>query len=449
MCPETGRREAGRRRLPALVCLLLTALACAWPATVAAQERPAWWDGTWRRRTLISVPADADYRWAPAASVWLHMPADYEGGGDDIRVVDPDGRPVPFGILHATPEGRYLIEFEYRKKDGTYAVYWDNPFAQPVAQETPEWGLVYETRPIPEGAQVNNWTDAQATIQRSGEPYGADIWGRIFDAYNPFGPQSKYIGIYRGWIRVPRTGTYSFAVLSENSAFLLIDDRPVVEWVGAHNIHRGQRGEESGRVDLTQGVHRLLFVHFSFGTDARAALAWVPPQADPNSTAPPKFEIVWDQFFPRPAPARVFETEVLGRALAADFTVSPEDYCEAGDARMVLLRCYSTSSTSGDALVERYAWDFGDGQTADVSSPRHVFLAPGVYQVRLGVASTAGDSTTVTKRVKVEPIREDMDFTRQKLDRFWNLTQGYRLRTLPTDPFRGVCADRCGWDGPA
>jgi tetratricopeptide (TPR) repeat protein len=392
---------------------------------VAAQQRPAWWDGQWRARMLLSIAPDEPYLGAPGAYAWVHLPADVEAGGADLRVVDPGGRPVPFGIVHASAEGRCLIAFAARRKQGSYAVYYDNPYARPVPQAFPAQGLFYETRPIPENAVVNDWSDALRVLASAGPAYGAAPWGQVFDAYNPFGPQSRYVGIYSGFIRCPTDGTYNFATLSDDSSFLLVDDRLVTQWVGPHRIQQGRHGEQGGTIELTRGPHRFEYVHFSFGTSSRAAAAWQPPGGD-------HVVIIPGGAFPGLPEARVFESQRLGQPACADFTHRTESYCEADEAQMTAVRFVSTSSTEGDTLIERYAWDFGDGQGSAEPQPLHVFLAPGTFDVTLSITTTAGQGTACRKRVRVEPVYEDMDFTLAKMAKFWDGVKDYRFDRLPT-----------------
>jgi tetratricopeptide (TPR) repeat protein len=421
---QNTAQNGGGRAVGSTALLLLCALGVL-GGEALAQERPPWWDTRWPYRKLLTVDPEQDWGWAPAARAWIHLRPEADHGGRDLRVIGPDGQPVPFGVRFASSEGRYLIAFEARRKDGFYAVYYGQPVAEPVEANPPRRGLVYETRPIPEGAVVNAWPAAEATMEAAGPSHGAAHWNRVFDAYNPFGPQKDYIGIYRGYVRCPAGGAYGFATLSDHSSFLLIDGELVTQWVGPHNIHQGQRGERGGTVELSQGTHEFLYVHFAFGAPGRAAAAWKPPGRD-------RFEIMPHSAFPGLPEAEVYECEALERPSCADFTAEPESYCEAGEAKMTAFRCASKSSVAGDALIDRYLWEFGDGQTADGSAPQHVFLTPGLYTVTLTITSTAGERAACSKRVRVGPIYEDLDFPLKKLDRFWGLTKGYRLDRLPT-----------------
>lgn len=58
----------------------------------------------------------------------------------------------------------------------------------------------------------------------------------------------------------------------------------------------------------------------------------------------------------------------------------------------------ASASTSPVGTIATYAWDFGDGNTAIVSTPliNHTYSVPGNYLVNLTVTNTAGTSTTQT-----------------------------------------------------
>jgi outer membrane protein OmpA-like peptidoglycan-associated protein len=60
-----------------------------------------------------------------------------------------------------------------------------------------------------------------------------------------------------------------------------------------------------------------------------------------------------------------------------------------------------SSSVRGDSPVD-YEWDFGDGSTAQSTSPTHVYNEPGAYQVTLNVSNDVGqDSRSIS--VEIEP----------------------------------------------
>ncbi len=419
-----------KHRPPTGAVLVLVLVVVSWAGRTFAQEQPGWWDARWRFRKLLQF--DGRPRpGQPAARVWVHVRPEADHGGRDIRVVGPDGAVLPFAVVHGTPDGRYLVAFQTSRAAGRHAVYYDNPNAEAVPQSLPARGLIYETRPLPRRRNPDSWQKAQQAIQEAEAAYGADFWPRVFDAYNPFGPQDEYLAIYRGYLNCSRSGEYRFATVSEGPSFLLVDERLVTQWLGRHNIWQGRHGEHSGSVDLQQGTHKFTYVHFVIGGRRRAEAAWMPPGER-------RYRVIPGAAFPAVAEGLAVECQQYGQFLCADFTFEPLHYCEAGEARMVTLQFTSRSGVAAGQLIQRYEWDFGDGQTSTESRPRHVYLAPGIYSVTLKIASSAGRRTAVSKKVLAEPIRNDLDFTAAKLNRFYEFIRGYRLDRLPTRSLLGA-----------
>jgi gliding motility-associated-like protein len=60
--------------------------------------------------------------------------------------------------------------------------------------------------------------------------------------------------------------------------------------------------------------------------------------------------------------------------------------------------CTNFSDVSNDPnyALDRWHWDFGDGDTDDVSSPRHCFNSPGLYGVTLTVKDNKGCTNKLT-----------------------------------------------------
>jgi len=78
-------------------------------------------------------------------------------------------------------------------------------------------------------------------------------------------------------------------------------------------------------------------------------------------------------------------------APAANFTYS-------ADGRTVE---FTDTSTDSDGTIASYAWEFGDGQTATVASPTHVYTADGTYTVNLTVTDDDGATNTTSTSVTV------------------------------------------------
>ena len=64
---------------------------------------------------------------------------------------------------------------------------------------------------------------------------------------------------------------------------------------------------------------------------------------------------------------------------------------------------FTSLATDPDGSITGWTWNFGDGTSADVRSPTHVFREPGTYSVSLTVRDDFASETTSTQRVSVKP----------------------------------------------
>ena len=86
----------------------------------------------------------------------------------------------------------------------------------------------------------------------------------------------------------------------------------------------------------------------------------------------------------------------------ADFSYSPASP-EVGENVT-----FTDESYDPDGTIVTWSWDFGDGETANVTNPVHSYSSAGNYTVRLTVTDNSGDSNYTTKIIQVkEPESED------------------------------------------
>jgi PKD repeat protein len=73
----------------------------------------------------------------------------------------------------------------------------------------------------------------------------------------------------------------------------------------------------------------------------------------------------------------------------------------------------AAGSTDADGGIQSYAWDFGDGTTANTGSVKtasHTYAAAGTYQVRVTVTDDRGATDAVARSVTVAPAAETISF---------------------------------------
>jgi PKD repeat protein len=69
---------------------------------------------------------------------------------------------------------------------------------------------------------------------------------------------------------------------------------------------------------------------------------------------------------------------------------------------------FDGSGSTDDGTILSYAWDFGDGGTADVIAPSHTYALEGNYTVTLTVTDNAGQTDSVTQTVTVSTGAVDL-----------------------------------------
>jgi len=406
-----------------LAALLLAVALSGRPAAAEALARPAWWDAAWRYRALVGVPDKGP----GAYRAWIFAGNRAKSDGSDLRVVAPTGQVVDFALVYSTPAGQHLIVFSEPKGDrsgGTYAVYFGNPAAPAVAQAPPQTGLMLRTFEMPQGMTGDAWPGVEESLSHA-RAYGVDFWKQVFDAFNPFGPQSRYISVYAGFLDCPKPGIYKFATMSDDGSFLLVDGQLVAEWPGrGHNIDEGRHGEKNGQKDLTAGRHAFRYVGLAFNGPKRMAAVWMPPGSSSWEIIPPS---AFQSVFAVP----VLATEDSTRPVCAAFGMEESQYLECADARMVAVQFTSQSGAQTGELTE-WTWEFGDGLTSRERDPLHVYMLPGRYPVKHAASTADGSSDSFTLTVEVKPLQQDQDFSLARRQQFWFWVKDYPVDKLAT-----------------
>jgi len=97
----------------------------------------------------------------------------------------------------------------------------------------------------------------------------------------------------------------------------------------------------------------------------------------------------------------------------AMITVNDSPLAEAGENRVVSpeedISFDGSGSRDRDGAIVSYQWDFGDGGKAEGQKAKHLFKAPGTYEVRLRVTDNSGTPCAaaedrVTVRVNAPPV---------------------------------------------
>jgi hypothetical protein len=407
-----------------------------------AESGEPWHLAGWKARALVEIaePAENDVDTA-AVRVLCHGRG--KADGSDYRVLDAAGKPVPFQVtFHNAPHDSWIAFRAARPKRGErFFVYFGNEQAERAAEEvggsgkpgggppsgawTPRAGLLYATMHRPEGKNPETVDELAMLIAESRTPYGARYQRRVADGHNPFGPSDNYISLYRGWIKIPQTGTYRFCTASNEASFSFLDGKELVHWPGRHTEERGIHGEENAAVELTAGLHYLEYYHEEVTLRQMAFLGWSPP-GSPEGQFTGIPESVYTA--PHAATAVAYESPE-GPLLTFEPAIVDSLWpAERHEGQYTRVRFRAAGLPEADRAA--YRWEFGDGQSQSGSDVEHVYLRLGDYKVTLSAESNR-KKLTAELPLEIYEIQHVTDEIQQgRPGDYAKITAGYDVNAL-------------------
>ena len=381
-------------------------------ATTPALAQPAWHAPGWSHRAVVKVGVAGSG--SDTAAVRILHAGTARDDGRDYRLFDGAGRPVPYAITYHAPGRDTLISFRAAVPGGTFGVYFGKADAPPDAMRAlvdpqpgagppqpgpaaggwiPRAGLVLTTMRRPPEIDNPKTVDAMAAlITQSPRIDGAAYRRNIRDGVNPFGDSDHFISVYRGWIRLPKAGTYGFCTASNEASFSFLDGKELVHWPGRHTEQRGKYGQKDTEVKVASGLHYVEYYHEEMLLYQVAFLGYRPPGG-------PHFVGIPDSLFPQPHPANVVRYEREGRRPTVLPRVELVDSIWPRHRPSGQYTRYRFAAEAGAEAADlkgwAFHWQFGDGQEASGRTADHVYLATGGHDVRL--TATAPDGATVER----------------------------------------------------
>lgn len=381
--------------------IFLTSLLVLLSGTVARSSE-TWHLTGWSARAVIEISKPAAGS-VDTAVVKVYCQGRGKPDASDYRVLDMAGNPIPFQLTFHNASRYSLIAFRASKPTARqrFYVYFGNGQAQRAQQEIiaatrpgsgapkadwiPRAGLVFQTIQRPDGDNPETVESLEKLISGSQQKYGARYQTRVSDGHNPFGRSDYYISVYRGWINIPKSGTYKFCTASNEASFSFLDGKKLVHWPGRHTSERGARGEKNETIELTAGLHHLEYYHEETTLKQVAFLGWSPPGSETGH-----FAVIPESVYQAPHHASVvsyespsgpllyFEPDILD-------SIWPDDRHE-GQYTRVQFRVGGPNTLPNGTT---YRWDFGDGHSATGTTAEHVYLSLGQYDVSLTAQGSA------------------------------------------------------------
>jgi tetratricopeptide (TPR) repeat protein len=336
-----------------------------------------------RLERVVQLPSGAGQ---PAIVVTeFHTHGELQSDGQNLAVFH-NNQMVPWKVLQVGPGDFCRVAFQPVPGGKSYRIAHGGRVGRPgdeAKEEAPTWkepasaGLLLETHRW-KACDLNSLTSVQTALAGS-ERIGSDYVPTVSHRFNPFSSDpAPFLSVYRGTLQIDTAGVHQFFTSSQDASFLLIDGKHVVAAPGAH----GPVGDAriKGEVNLSAGPHPFEYYHAAAGHDACMVAAWQPPKASTPELIPAKvFGGQRSVLHLAPGAARhpnkgllpEFAVEIVGEVPLVD-----------SDEPLVRAQFHAARATSA---AGRLQWDFGDGQTSDLSDPVHVYLHPGIHLVKLTV----------------------------------------------------------------
>lgn len=190
-------------------------------------------------------------------------------------------------------------------------------------------------------------------------------------------------------------GLHTFHIGARAGAHLLIDGQPALTWSADRPLNRylgGYINLDSVTLSLGEGTHKLEYLHYAQADDFTATVAWRPPgDGVARTVAAADFEPI--------ARGEIAAVEFRNRSdepLLCAWRIA-DDLRHPGVGDMVFMD-FSIVAPRPDG---RYAWEFGDGSTAEGPAVRHLYLLTGFYSIRVAEYARTEQEPSRTMRQEV------------------------------------------------
>jgi tetratricopeptide (TPR) repeat protein len=386
----------------------------------------------------VAVPGGKNYS---IVVVEFYHHGEIKPDGGNVVVAAQNRDLVPFRILQLGPGDFCRLAFQTIKGQSDYGVFYGG---DPPRDKPPAWtcgdGLLLETRES-RPCNVNN-RDAVRKAFDAAKPIGADYVDTVFHGRNPFSlKRDPFFSRYTGTLTLLKAGTYGFITSSQDCSFLSVDGKLIASSPGYHGptywTYRGIRHD----VRLAAGPHKFEYDHAAAGPDAVMAASWEIGATDPKPAHPVLI------------PPEMFGSQRVGHLPAGpvslrtakqppdlSFKIVGEAPLPDNDVPLLGVQFRDASSTPKTlASQAKVHWDFGDGQTSDLSSVDHVYLRPGLYMVKLS-ARRGGKSIEIVNRIYVDRPPLTPQDKQHTLDEYLKVIDQYDPKTLDAVSLRQLAS---------
>jgi tetratricopeptide (TPR) repeat protein len=188
-------------------------------------------------------------------------------------------------------------------------------------------------------------------------------------------------------------------------------------------------------------VHTIEYYHAATGPEAIMTAAWEvsPPAGEKEKPKP--MQIPPEAFHAGTVAHVISESLILKSVkFAPDFLVHIDGEVPLPDNDVPVVGVqFHDNSAKALTMKAKIQWDFGDGQTSSQADPRHVYLRPGLYNVKLAV-SRVPKNLEIVNRVYIDKPIETADEKLATLEDYLPLVGKYDMHTLDAASLRQLWA---------
>ena len=302
-------------------------------------------------------------------------------------VVDSTGKPLKSETLWHNPNEGLALVFEPPATDSVFI------YIQPSSA-----GLKFVSAFRPSLLLYvcnGNAGLKQAHALANHAPVGKDIYfavvDRIFHSILPVGRDENTSSYYTGWLSSPKPGKTYFYTLSCDGSEFFIDGKLIHSWPGRHNRLGGQRGEHGKWVNITPGLHKVDYFHFSHGWIGRESqLGWhlpgTPMTDDPKAPGKkrPTVNPLEAEDFVHSGTAVLVKAESRKWPVAL-FSFTWESFIRSYEDPVCLFRFHviGDDASQADTTCE---WDFGNHQKVKGKEAVWLYAGKGNQKITLTVS---------------------------------------------------------------
>jgi tetratricopeptide (TPR) repeat protein len=211
------------------------------------------------------------------AGVAVELP-DFGGSRADLAdavLVDSDGVAQPLAPVWRGTGQQVILLAKDLAPGKDYAVYFGGQTARQSQTWAPKTSLLLETRRLPAKPKIDTWPEMETTWRAAAAADGAGFVSSIYIAGNPFGPAADFASHFTGWLVTPGGGDTDFYTLSSDASFVLVNDKPALEWPGVHSPDANFKTMRSKPAACSAGFTKVDYYQAKIGGGVSASvLGW-------------------------------------------------------------------------------------------------------------------------------------------------------------------------------